>query len=315
MGFFTFTDQTDAVNKDELQAVASGSFKDTVVQDPKAPEVTSFNIVSAIKMPLLLSPYSVAHNAAGRGQYLAYQDRSGKQWLNTGAKIIAQEGSSPFKLGQLFVARTAATGSIATAFKLTSKGRGPDGEILIGPNDLIDANSFPLPAAPTANMIPPGSPRMLVGLGLVAPGDPTRGILLHDQYWRVSPSSFPLATAETKTIVLTYRSGVSDTSSSEDTIAKYLGVDASGGWGPVSVAISASISATQNTTHTRALTESRDSTTEISLANGDRDPERAIIYWELMDCYTFVQPDGVSIIGSVENVQSPALVRIYPPFV
>jgi hypothetical protein len=300
---------TDAVALATLEQALFDQYTGDDNLDPNS-TVSTLSIQCSLGLPVTLAAYSHFYTSDGYGQ--AWMPNIIPSGQVTPLQL-AEVSVKAFVVGQLMLVRTVATGSLAAAFVVRDTS-GSAGPIIIRGYDNIKPNKIPAPDQLTdLHLVPLGSPRFLVGVGTATPVGKPAVTILHEQYWRPSTSSFPIAPGETKKIVLVHRSGVSDTSTSETQIGTSLNADVSGGWGPISASISAAFSMSEQTTHSRTLSDLNESTTELELTNTLTVPQ-LVIYWELVDDYVLVGSDG-TVIGTIESIQAPPLVRVYagPP--
>jgi hypothetical protein len=321
-----FQSISDAVEPAVLEQLAYGTLSEQIPTD--APQVQKFAVLArGLSLPLVFTGYTKVMTGGGYQVFLSDQTVSfGSTYiLGPTTPLMAQ---LPYYQGQYIVGRTMATGGIVAAFQIKPPDPTKAVTHVILQDDLLRPNSIPVPdTLVNSNTVPLGTPRFLVGFGSTSGKsiDGTKTIdldVLHEQYWRPSPTSFPLAPGEDKKILLTHMTGLSDTSSSEHSFEATLGLSVSGGWGPVSASLSASFSDSLTTSHSRTLTQQTISTTEVHLTNSTDSPQ-LIVYWELVDTYTLVEstnfpssPTPITQISPViravvECIAAPVLVRRY----
>jgi hypothetical protein len=173
---------------------------------------------------------------------------------------------------------------------------------LATPNDI-----GPVPEPTTFILIPPDSPRVLVGCGK-AKHDAR---LLREQYWHRHPDSFSLPPNEKRTISLTTVAGRQATSSTEKDIEKSLDAGTDVGWGPISVSLSAGLSS--STTDFQQVTITEQSTAYVSFGLHNQTLETQIILsWQLIDIVTVFDAAGEAK-GTVSQAINPVLTKTYPP--
>lgn len=187
---------------------------------------------------------------------------------------------------------------------------------LIEPNDV---GGCPVPNKTT--LIPHDSGKFVVGAGpFTLPPDKgnKQVLLIHEQYWKRSPASFSLGPNSTKTVALVVTTGRTETTSSETQIKATLGIEVSGGWGPISASMSASLEYGSSFTRTVSVSETSQSTVEEHYENKLLDKQKLFIFWNLVDSYTFVDFDAKSstkppftVLAVIESVQTPSLLRVY----
>lgn len=180
--------------------------------------------------------------------------------------------------------------------------------------DLVAPNDIGPPPSPTDDiLIPPDGPRIVVGLAArTADQAGTWDNLIHEQYWKRSSSSYSLAPGASRLITVSHASGRVDTSSSMENVSESLGTSVSAGWGPISASISANLSKSETTSRSVTLTENSENTSQESFRN-ETDEDETILYWQLMDVYTWISNTGITTAqrAVVEMMQIPPLTRRY----
>jgi hypothetical protein len=172
--------------------------------------------------------------------------------------------------------------------------------MLVAPNEI---GSFPKPTP--SMLIPIDSPRVLVACGVAASGN----VVTRDQYWRRTPDSFALAPGQSHTIGFSSTSGLQETTSEQSTVAASLGVSASGGWGPISASVSASLSGTSTSFHQVTVTSEIRRFETIVLKNESKTASQLFFKWQLMDVVTvFDKTDRLKPLSSIVLAQLPVLV-------
>lgn len=215
--------------------------------------------------------------------------------------------SSPLTLsteiwsGQYLILTNQLSGAFVAVLTVPSAGQAVpplDWTLLAEPNDI-----GPIPQPNAATLIPPDSPRVLVGCGLA----PTGNYIVREQYWRRADDSYVLAPNETRTIGFTTTSGMQQISSSEETLQKSVSASVSGGWGPVSATVSASLSS--NAVNYQQLTITSESTRfeTVKLKNTTTEPQM-YLKWQLMDVITVYSSANSAALSCVIIGQSPVIV-------
>ena len=186
---------------------------------------------------------------------------------------------------------------------------------LIDPNDI---GGLPIPRGST--LIPSDSGKFVVGAGLfdLPPPKSKKVVLIHEQFWRRSPSSFTMAPKSKKSVALVITTGRTETTSTCEQIKANLGIDVSGGWGPVTASMSASLEYGASTNRVVSVTETSQVTVEDQYENDLLNRQMLFLYWNLVDAYVFVDFDMNSttkpvftVLGLIESVQTPSLLRQY----
>ena len=176
--------------------------------------------------------------------------------------------------------------------------------VFFGPNAMVDPNDIGLPPQPTSEVIiPPDSPRVLVAAGLLK----NRNRTIREQYWRRLPESYTIAPGETQTVSSTSTSNMQQTSSSTDTVSASLGTSASAGWGPMSVGISASLSA--SSTSFQEVSVSTEYTAYVSdTLTATASYTQMFLKWQMMDMVSVLSPNG-EVLSSIVNGLSPTVLQ------
>jgi hypothetical protein len=203
--------------------------------------------------------------------------------------------------GAAFVLINVYSGAFVAAFKKSPESAH---EITVCCTDLLAPGEIgPLPEPSPVRLIPADSPRVLVACGPLPDG----GLLTREQFWRLSGSSYTLAPSEDRTVTVTESSGMESTSSQQQELASSLGLSVSGGWGPVSASISATLSMSASRSQQVTLTENRTTLISTEVENGSDEHPATIFIWELVDVVTAFSDNGEPT-AAVESVIQPSLV-------
>lgn len=215
----------------------------------------------------------------------------------------------PGKLGeenafarQAWVINTAHSDAFITAFRAA---RAND-TVVIDYSVLTEPNNIGEPLAPSATMlIPPDSPRVLVGYGLA---DNDYGVT-REQYWRRSADSFSLPPRSEKVVRVSVTNGMESTSSSLEDISKNTGASLSAGWGPIAASVSASLSEHSSRFQSVTLTEQRAIDVADTFKN-DSDKDVVVFRWQLVDVISWIK--GGKVREVVSSAQVPMVTRTRP---
>jgi hypothetical protein len=161
----------------------------------------------------------------------------------------------------------------------------------------------PVPQPTSTQVIPVSSPRIVVGVGCA----PNGNVITHEQYWQLQHDSYSLAPEQKKTVSYTLFTGVRESSSTQETANKSLDVTASGGWGPFSASVSASISKNTDRSYQLALTTERTIFVSDTLCNPDSKRTRMLLLWQLTDVINIYEPSG-KLITTVEHGNYPVVI-------
>ncbi|MEU9702872.1 hypothetical protein [Streptomyces sp. NPDC047981] len=213
--------------------------------------------------------------------------------------------TTPLDFGSYFVFVNRYSGAFALVFPaMNAQPDGPNWNITIDCSCLLDPNDIGIPPTPNAYVIvPPDSPRVVVGCGVV-----NGNTVAREQYWRRLPQSYSIAKGEVRTESYTTSSGIEATSSQQADLATSVGVSASAGWGPISTSLSASVSAgsstfqqvTTNTQSTSFLSESFDNTAGESA--------QMYLYWGLTNVVTIFDATGTALSSFIYGSEDPAVI-------
>jgi hypothetical protein len=216
-----------------------------------------------------------------------------------------------------YKASVGATGGLVDVFECSSTVKSVDlnWTALNTPNDIgpipVPTASLPVPVDPQPNpprpgstlIIPPDSARVLVGCG----NAPNGNLVIREQYWERQNDSICLAGHEKRTVSYTVTSGMEQTSSDTETMSGSLSSSISGGWGPVSASISASLSKTS--TSFQQVTVSQETTSYISnKIYNPHDEPIAFLRWQLVDVITVFDKTTSQPVASLMQSANPTVV-------
>jgi len=156
-------------------------------------------------------------------------------------------------------------------------------DMLADPNNI---GNIPTPSPDV--IIPRDSTRVLVGCGQTPAGT----TVTREQYWHLTPDSYSMSPGQTRTIGNTVTTGLQETTSSMETVAKSLGVSVSGGWGPVSASISASLSKSTSTFQQLSLSSQTSSYTSDTVENKDTVNPAMFLLWQMTEVITVFDSNG-----------------------
>lgn len=212
-------------------------------------------------------------------------------------------------VGQRYVVTAAHTGALCNVFDVTKdraeacRDGGPlelfaRAELLRRPNDV---EIYPEPN--NEMIIPPDSPRMLVGVGTI--GEP---VVLREQFWRRGDDSYSLAPNEERTVSVTHTSGRDETSSDVETTSAAISASASGSWGVVSASVSAALSKSSTSMHQLTVRTEETRYESVVLKNEEKKPVM-FLTWQLVDIVTiFEKATEQTPRAVIEQIQRPVLV-------
>jgi hypothetical protein len=181
--------------------------------------------------------------------------------------------------------------------------------VTVSPDDLVAPNELGRPPqSDDRHVVPGNSPRVLVGCAMIAAPGALGSALTREQYWELTGDSYSLAPRERRTISYTETTGMETTTSSQETVARSIGASVSGGWGPVSASVSASLSSSSTTFQQVSL--SSESTTFVSreVTNESETEAEVVLVWQLIDLVTVFEAKG-GALASIVSAINPAIVQ------
>jgi hypothetical protein len=190
---------------------------------------------------------------------------------------------------------SACSGAFAAVFQTPASG-----DVLITSVDLLNPNDIgQIPRPGKDVIIPADSPRIVVGCGSL----PNGNVVVREQYWQRISDSYSIGPGEQKTVSNTVTSGMQQTTSDLTTVEGSVGASASGGWGPVSASVSASLSA--SSTNFQQFTSTTQTTSYVSddYDNSLDNPSRMFLYWQLADSVTAYDDTGMALSSVVTGTQ------------
>ncbi|MFF3840026.1 hypothetical protein [Streptomyces sp. NPDC001930] len=183
------------------------------------------------------------------------------------------------------------------------------GSVTITSYDLLDPNDIGRPPHPEGDtLIPPDSPKIMVGCGTLANGN----VVAREQYWQHLPDSYSIGPLEAKTVSSTVTSGMQQTTSDLVTVEASVTGSASGGWGPVSASISASLSVATSSFQQFTTTAQTTSYVSDHYENTSDRHSRMYLYWQLTDSVTVYDTDGTALSSVVTGTQPVVIGGPYP---
>lgn len=175
--------------------------------------------------------------------------------------------------------------------------------VFFGKNYVLAPNDIGPPPSPTSDIpVPQDSSRVLVGFGELD----NQNRVLREQYWRRMPDSFSLAPGETRGVSSTTTSNLQQVSSDTTTVAASVGANASAGWGPFSIGVSASLNASSTSFQQFTVSEEYSAYVTDTVQNQTSEAQM-FLKWQLMDMVSILDVQGV-ILSTVVNGTSPVLI-------
>lgn len=230
------------------------------------------------------------------------------QIIDAGESRVMNPDYNRIYAGQHFIVLDTVMGGFITAF--TAEANMPpvvvSNLVLTKPNDI---GPFPQPDFPNVQ-VPPNGPRVIIAIGSATPNG---SIPVRSQYWQRSADSMSLLPRMTRRVEHTVRSGKTETSSQETTMAASVGASASAGWGPISASINASLSMSSMTANSFTISQRGSYTVSDTYENEDPDHAEMIFVWQLVDEVSVFGAVSYSpyqkVLSSLAVVQTPALVH------
>lgn len=161
----------------------------------------------------------------------------------------------------------------------------------------------PLPQPSKGCPIPPDSPSVVVGAGGEFSDQKTA--VVRQQYWHLSADSYVLGPREERLVSYQETSGMQQMTSEQKTMAESLGLSASGGWGPISASLTATLSATTSRMQQLTLTTETVRYESTTLKNPTDQPVMNLM-WQLTDVVTVYQK--LKPVASVVSTLRPVLI-------
>ncbi|MGO7540590.1 hypothetical protein ACC680_18610 [Rhizobium ruizarguesonis] len=226
--------------------------------------------------------------------------------LSPTSKTYVLPGASaqlPYIEDDVCILQAAQTGSFLCSITMQTEGETVTANymLLTSPNDI-----GPVPQPTASMLVPPDSPRILVGCSTLADGK----TVVREQFWDRQGDSCTLAPGEKKTITTTVTTGRQETSTHESTLAASLGMNASVGFGPFSASVSSSLSMTSRSFQQVTVSEQNTAYFADELTNPYTDQACLVLRWQLTDVITIFQPEGPPC-GSVIIGESPIITEMY----
>jgi hypothetical protein len=213
--------------------------------------------------------------------------------------------TAPIDLGCYFIFVNYYSGAFAAVYPATAAVPYNNNLILnIECSDLLSPNDIGIPPTPNQDVvIPPDSPRVVVGCGVV-----NGNYVAREQYWRRLPESYSLARGQHRTENYTTTSGIEVTTSQQSQLAASVGVGASAGWGPISASISASVSASSSTF--QQISTNMQTTTFVSQGfdNTKGLTSKMFLYWQLTNVVTVFDSNGDPLSSLIYGSEEPAVI-------
>ncbi|MEU6977293.1 MULTISPECIES: hypothetical protein [unclassified Streptomyces] len=196
------------------------------------------------------------------------------------------------------------SGAFAAVLQAASGGSDPQNWVTVTCSDLLDPNGIGTPPTPNqAVVIPPDSPRVVVGCGQSG-----KNRIAREQYWRRLPKSYCIAKGEHRTENYTTTAGIETTTSEQSKLAVALGMDASAGWGPISAGISTSISASSSRLQQVSTNTQTTSFVSQEFDNSAGGDAQLFLYWQLTNVVTVFDSDGTALSSLIYGAEEPAVI-------
>nr|WSY50505.1 hypothetical protein OG999_10465 [Streptomyces sp. NBC_00886] len=218
-------------------------------------------------------------------------------------------GPTEFDRGWYFLFLNAHSGAFVAVIQVDSAVYSPNnGRYWINLDEtyLLDPNGIgSVPEPNESVVIPPDSPRVVVGSGLL----PTGNTVVREQYWQRLPDSYSIAAGAKRAISYTTTSGMESTTSEQSKVGASVMGNTSAGWGPVSATLSASLS--NNSTTFQQTTTNVEMTAFVSqLYDNTKEgaKTRICFYWQLTNLLTVFDNNGNALSSLIYGSESPAVI-------
>ena len=248
---------------------------------------------------------------------LSWLDYSGQRtgsvngaWVPGGRGTLLPAHGGTVSLGNTlnqnyFLLTSNYSGAFAAVINFDQSGQ----TIELTPAFFLDPDDIGAVPQPTSQVIIPGnSPRVVVGCGHLPNGNDVG----REQFWQRMPDSYTLAPGETRTVSYTVTSGMTSTSSSQQTVEASVGVSASAGWGPVSAHVSANLSASSTSFQELSLTSQTTSFNQNVYVNSTEHPQMMLV-WQLIDATTIFDAQGIPQASVITGTQPVIVEGPYDP--
>ncbi|MET8686916.1 hypothetical protein ABZV77_22135 [Streptomyces sp. NPDC004732] len=219
-------------------------------------------------------------------------------------------GPAEFDLGWYVLFLNAYSGAFVTVQQVQSAVLGPGNGrywLIANPSYVVDPNDIgPVPEPNASVVIPPDSPRVVVGFGGLTA---TNSTVVREQYWQRLPDSYSIAAGALRTINYTTTSGMESTTSDQTTLASSVTGSGTAGWGPVSATLTASLSANSTSFQQTSTTVERTAFVSQTYDNTAADAKsRVVFYWQLTNVLTVFDKDGNASASLVYGTENPAVI-------
>lgn len=169
------------------------------------------------------------------------------------------------------------------------------------------------PASDKGMLIPTDSSKICVGIGSFKGKGGQDGLVIREQYWKMTSESHVLDVGETRTVSIRTQYGVQDTSTDQNTMAASINASASGGWGPIQASISAALNQSSSTTHSITISSN---TEKYESFQKENKTGQVMMYflWQMMDVISiFPDRNQYSNCAAMINMATqPCVLTGYP---
>ncbi|RBL89903.1 hypothetical protein [Chitinophaga flava] len=210
---------------------------------------------------------------------------------------------APFVTGSYLVVKSLSTGGFIGVFALDTAIK----EYYIMPAMLSNPQDIgQIPEPTTECIVPKDSQPVVVGYGVWG-----NRSFIREQSWQKMADSYTLAPRETRTVGSTFTSGMTQTSSTEESVSKALSIDTSLGWGPISSNISMSLNTTSTSMQSYTINQEETSYESSEVTNTNDFPVMNV-RWQLCDTVTiFDLVKSAEAAASVISRVPPSIVKSY----
>ena len=142
-----------------------------------------------------------------------------------------------------------------------------------------------------------------------APPAASTALIVREFFWQRSDESYSLSVNELAKWSLTTFTGLETTSSDEQTVSTSLNASLSGGWGPVSASVSASLTTTSRSSQQVTVQNTQTKFVELTVRNEAQNPVM-VLKWNLVDVVTIftIQGNAMSPASSIITNLPPTIV-------
>lgn len=221
-------------------------------------------------------------------------------------KMLVNPSEFDLSLGSNFVV-TLWWGQFLKSFQVDPETK--EYNLVIDYLSMLAPNQIGYPPEPNFQekiLIPPDSPKVCVGVGVVSDSI----AIVREQFWRLAPESYTLAPGAKRTVSFTTRYGMQDTTTEMNRISESLNLSTSVGWGPIQICMSAALNKTSSSTHSLTITTSNEKFESYEVENVLTNPALCLA-WQLMDILSIFKISSNNPEATIVSAIQPCIMRYY----